>query len=342
MQQTNQKLITFCVPSYNSAAYLNVAVDSLLKGGDDVEIIIVDDGSVDETGSIADDYALRFPGIIKAVHQSNGGHGEAINHALRLAEGLYFKTVDSDDWVDESALKTVIADIKQKHGWADLYLTDYVYWQGYDQKGKTISYRYLFKHGFNVGWDQIGNMKLSTNITIHSAMFRTSVLRASNAPLPPHTSYEDNYYVYAPLFLTQKITYVPVALYQYLIGRSGQSVEEETCLRKYRDFLSVSRLVFMYADITSLRKKDKGLYRVAYHHLLLNMILAVVWTRLRNDKEAAENLKKFWVELKINNPRQYQKIYYRSLCAFLLTPGKLGNFSVKVNYRIAHAVVKFN
>ncbi len=57
-------------------------VESLLPGGDRVEIIIVDDGSKDDTGAIADEYAAKYPEIVKAVHQENRGHGGAINHAL--------------------------------------------------------------------------------------------------------------------------------------------------------------------------------------------------------------------------------------------------------------------
>ena len=79
------KLITFAVPCYNSAAYMRHCADTLLTGGDQVEIILVDDGSVDETGAIADEYAQRYPNIVRALHQPNGGHGEGVNQGLRNA-----------------------------------------------------------------------------------------------------------------------------------------------------------------------------------------------------------------------------------------------------------------
>ena len=98
------KLLTFAIPCYNSENYMRHCIDSLLPGGEDIEIIIVDDGSTkDRTAEIADEYEKKYPGIVRAIHQENGGHGEAVNCGLRNATGLYFKVVDSDDWVDQEA-----------------------------------------------------------------------------------------------------------------------------------------------------------------------------------------------------------------------------------------------
>lgn len=95
------KLITFAVPCYNSAAYMEHCVDTLLQGGSDIEIILVDDGSTkDDTPAICDRYQEQYPDIVRAIHQPNGGHGEGVNQGIRNARGVYYKVVDSDDWVD--------------------------------------------------------------------------------------------------------------------------------------------------------------------------------------------------------------------------------------------------
>ena len=99
------KLLSIAIPCYNSEAYMEKCIESLLKGGEDVEILVVNDGSSDRTAEIADAYAEKYPTIIKAVHQENGGHGEAVNAGIRNATGLYFKVVDSDDWVNEEAMQ---------------------------------------------------------------------------------------------------------------------------------------------------------------------------------------------------------------------------------------------
>ena len=102
------KLLSFAIPCYNSEDYMEHCIESILPGGEDVEIIIVDDGSKDRTAEIADRYAEKYPTIVKAIHQENGGHGEAVNTGLKNATGIYFKVVDSDDWVDHDAYVAVL------------------------------------------------------------------------------------------------------------------------------------------------------------------------------------------------------------------------------------------
>ena len=126
----NQKLLTVTVPCYNSQDYMRNCVESLLVGGERVEIIIINDGSRDDTGKIADEYAAKYPTIVKVVHQENGGHGEGINQGLANATGKYFKTVDSDDTL--SADFPAFLDALEKcdaEGGIDLAVTNYYYVQ---------------------------------------------------------------------------------------------------------------------------------------------------------------------------------------------------------------------
>ena len=80
------KKITFTVPCYNSEEYMERCIDSLLVGRDEVEIIIVNDGSTDKTGSIADNYAKKYPNIVRVIHKENGGHGSGVNRGLKEAK----------------------------------------------------------------------------------------------------------------------------------------------------------------------------------------------------------------------------------------------------------------
>lgn len=124
------KLLSFAIPCYNSKDYMEHCIESILPGGDDVEIIIVDDGSKDETAAIADRYAAEYPDIVKAVHQENGGHGEAVNTGLKNATGKYFKVVDSDDWVDLESYKKILdklREFEQENTQIDMLLANYVY-----------------------------------------------------------------------------------------------------------------------------------------------------------------------------------------------------------------------
>ena len=107
------KTLSIVVPCYNSAAYMDRCVQSLLLGGSDVEIILVDDGSKDKTPEKVDNYQARYSGIIKAVHQENGGHGQAVNTGIEHATGHYVRVVDSDDWLDGKAFPKVMEFLRK-------------------------------------------------------------------------------------------------------------------------------------------------------------------------------------------------------------------------------------
>ena len=125
------KLLSVAIPCYNSAAYMRKCIDSILVGGDRVEILIIDDGSQkDDTLAIAREYEERYPGICRAIHQENGGHGEAVNTGLKNAEGIYFKVVDSDDWLDRKVFLSVLdrlEEFTEKEKELDLFICNFVY-----------------------------------------------------------------------------------------------------------------------------------------------------------------------------------------------------------------------
>ena len=340
--EKSPKLITFVIPAYNSAPFLHYAVDSLTSFGDQIEVLIIDDGSKDDTGAIADDYAKTYP-FIRTIHQPNGGHGEGINHGLREAKGLYFKVLDSDDWVEEAALRKLLCAIKKDQGTVDLYLTNYVYWQGRNHRGQVIDYRYLFKHHRTSGsWKDIRAFRYRSNITLHSAMYKTEILRKSGVDCPKHVSYEDNYFIYAPMPFVQKLAYVDADFYQYLIGREGQSMENNTCIRKYKDFIIDGEKIFDAADLTKIHKENRPLFKAMYHHLILNFVMVPTFARLNGTPEAKEELNGFWAYCKKGNPRLYRFIRWHFAVISLTMPGKAGVKAVKLDYKFAHKLVKFN
>ena len=124
------KLLSIAIPCYNSQDYMEKCIESLLVGGEEVEILVVDDGSSDRTAEIADAYAAKYPTIVKAIHQENGGHGEAVNAGIRNATGLYFKVVDSDDWVNKEAYIRILEtlyELLRGPQTVDLLISNFVY-----------------------------------------------------------------------------------------------------------------------------------------------------------------------------------------------------------------------
>ena len=120
------------------------------------------------------------PNVIRAIHQENGGHGEAVNTGLRNATGAYFKVVDSDDWVDPKAYKEILTLLKQmltEHRQLDMLISNFVY----DKQGasfkKVMNYRSVLPQNEIFTWDQIGHFKKGQYILMHSVIYRTQMLR---------------------------------------------------------------------------------------------------------------------------------------------------------------------
>ena len=176
------KLITFTVPCYNSAAYMDHCIETLLPAGEEAEIILVDDGSKDDTGKIADAYAEKYPTIVRVIHQENGGHGEGVNQGIRNATGMYFKVVDSDDWLDDDALAKVM-DVLRAQAAAekpvDLVMANYVYEHVADNTRNIVDYTGILPEGRVFKWSEIGHFPPNKNILMHSVIYRTEVLRKS-------------------------------------------------------------------------------------------------------------------------------------------------------------------
>ena len=209
------KYISFAIPCYNSEEYMEHAIESILKGGEDVEILIVNDGSKDRTSEIAREYERKYPTIVKAIDKENGGHGDAVNTGLRHATGLYFKVVDSDDWVDESSLMKILDTLHmlvEQNKMVDMLVSNYVYEKVGAKRKKVIHYQNVMPEEKIITWRDMGYFRIGQYILMHSVMYRTELLRMCRLELPKHTFYVDNIYVYYPLPHVKSFYYVNVNL----------------------------------------------------------------------------------------------------------------------------------
>ena len=185
------KLLTIAIPCYNSAAYMERCIESLLPGGEEVEILIVDDGSQkDNTAEIADQYEKNYPGICRAIHQENGGHGEAVNTGLRNAQGIFFKVVDSDDWVNGEAYREVLNTLRRfahENQRLDMLLTNFVYEKQGAKRKAVMNYRTAIPKDELIDWSSVRMFMLGQYILMHSVVYRTELLRGCGLELPKHT-----------------------------------------------------------------------------------------------------------------------------------------------------------
>lgn len=295
------KLITFAVPCYNSAAYMDHCVRTLLTGGDDIEIILVDDGSTkDDTPAICDRYQAEYPDIVRAIHQENGGHGEGVNQGLRHAQGMYYKVVDSDDWLDEAALKAVLDKLRAFAGAEqplDLFIANYVYEHVEDNTQKVMKYTNVFPEGRVFTWNEIGRFRPSQYLLMHSVIYRTEMLRACQLELPKHTFYVDNIFVYQPLPYVKSMYYMDLDLYRYFIGRADQSVNESIMVKRVDQQLRVTRHMIDCQDLDEL-KDQKRLHAYMVHYLSVMMAVSDIFLLLDGSDEAKAKRTGLWQYLK--------------------------------------------
>lgn len=332
------KYISFVVPCYNSQDYMEKCIDSLLIGKEDVEIIIVDDGSTDKTGKIADRYQKKYPTIVKAIHQLNGGHGEGINTGLKHATGKYFKVVDSDDWVDKKAYKEILKKVKKID--ADLIVMNYVYTYTDGRENQTINFSNVFKNNEVITWDQIGKFKLTQYLSLHSMMYKKSVLDEAKIDLPKHVFYEDNLFIYLPLPYTKSIYYLDVDFYQYFIGRADQSVQEPQLIKRSSHQVLVTKEICNKYDLDTI--ENKKLRKMMYRECVFVMTIGVIFSRLAYNEEGEKQYLELWESIKKSNPKLYKKMKHFTMASMVSFKGKFGRFLSIKGYRLAHKLVKFN
>lgn len=337
------KLITFAVPCYNSESYMRHCVDSLLEGGEEVEILIVDDGSKDGTAEIADEYASKYPTIVRAIHQENGGHGEAVNTGLLNATGYYYKVVDSDDWVNKAAYQDVLEVLRKmvrENISLDMLLSNFVYEKQGARRKKVMSYRNMFPQDEVITWDDMRFLKKSQYILMHSVIYRTELLRECGLKLPKHTFYVDNIFVYQPLPYVKTIYYLDVNFYRYFIGRGDQSVNEKVMIGRIDQQIRVTHIMLETYNVWKIENKKLRKYMMNYLDIMM-MVSSILLIRSGTD----ENFKKkqeLWKYLKNLDRKLYRKLRYSIMGRSSNLPGRGGRKVSIMAYQIVRKFYGFN
>ena len=337
------KYISFAIPCYNSAEYMEHAIQSILPAGEDVEIIVVNDGSKDETAEIAARYEKEYPTIVKAVNKENGGHGDAVNVGLDHATGLYYKVVDSDDWVDEEALFKILDVVKsfvEQKKEVDMVISNYVYEKVGMEHKKVIHYRNVLPQNEIFRWDDIGRFHLDQYILMHSVLYRTELLKLCQLRLPKHTFYVDNIYVYYPLPHVRTLYYIDVNFYRYYIGREDQSVNEKVMISRIDQQLFVTRSMI---DMYQLKKiKSKKLRKYMLNYLAIMMTVSSILCIRSKNPENLRKKRELWQYLKDRDGKTFLRIRYGILGQTMNIPGRPGRKISSMAYSVARRLIGFN
>ena len=339
------KLLTLLVPCYNSQDYMEKCIQSLLPGGDELDILIVDDGSHDRTGAIADAFVRDYPDRVRVIHQENGGHGAGLNTGIANALGLYFKTVDSDDRLDPDALRSMLDLIRSYAGQEtipDLIVNDYVYDTADKQAVFGVTYHHVMQPGRLMTWDTVHHFPIWKQFMIHSLTYRTQMLRDMHLVLPVHTFYEDNIYIYRPLPWVKTISYLHKPLYGYFIGRPDQSVHDDVILRRLDQCTSIAEQMITSYTLDELNKLPRHL-----RNYMLNNASGQLFTtsalQFIDGHERGEKMNQhMWQTIYDYDPALYKALRHNLLGMTTVLPGKLGKKLLVWAYRIGRRAIQFS
>ena len=293
------KLLSIAVPCYNSEGYMERCIKTLLKGGDEVEILLINDGSTDGTAEIADSYQEKYPDIVRAIHQPNKGHGGAVNTGIENATGKFFKVVDSDDKLNTKVYDQVLDVLRgfAEDDGLDMLISNFVYDKEGVRRKKIMQYRSSIPRDRIFTWHEARRFKKGQYILMHSVIYRTEILRQCGLQLPEHTFYVDNLYVFQPMPYAKHMYYLDVNFYMYFIGRDDQSVNETVMISRLDQQTRVNRLMFdYYADPATqeIISQEKPLQRYMYNYLEIITVVSSILAILSGTPEHLQMKDELW------------------------------------------------
>lgn len=229
-----EKILTITVPSYNVEKFLNQTLDSFIDERimNELEVLIVDDGSKDRTAEIGKEYESRYPQTFRVISKENGGHGSTINRGIAEAKGKYFKVVDGDDWVVTDGLVELIQRLKNCDA-------DYVFTNYYEVNDGTKAKKEVTFPPIRLNQEMpFAEIADETRISMHAIVIRTDILKQHKIRLDEHCFYVDVEYILYPIPYVEKVVYFDIFVYMYRLAQLTQSVSmqgyQETHAKSYR------------------------------------------------------------------------------------------------------------
>lgn len=254
------KILSIIIPSYNMEEFLPYCLDSVLGIADDyrktLEVIVVNDGSTDDTGRVAHEFKSRFPDSIVVIDKKNGNYGSCVNAALKVASGLYVKILDADDYVNtaefESLVKELYRQAAMKEQAADLVLSNY---RLVDNGGECIREITYGMSPFSGEFSAMSNVNQA--YAIHSLIYKTNCVKRIGYIQTEGVSYTDMEWTVEPLVSISTIRYVPLFVTNYRQGRNGQTMEDKTYAQKFQQVADVVlNMVSRYSKMRDFAVSD--------------------------------------------------------------------------------------
>ncbi len=227
-----EKILTISIAAYNMEKYLDETLSSCIiekKYMDDIEVLIINDGSTDNTIDIAKKYVQKYSNTFRIINKENGGYGTTVNVGIEEASGKYFKLLDGDDWFSTKALSQLIGILRNEK--SDLIITDYV--EKY-RAGKEVHKKIDSVYG------EVYSLKNRMFLLpMYAICYKTTILKNNAIKLEKRVLYTDTEFTVYPLFYVRTVSHYPLFLYKYRLGRSGQSVAKKSYCCHIEDIYKV-------------------------------------------------------------------------------------------------------
>lgn len=254
------KIITVVIPSYNVEQYLEQTLSSFVEKYilDKIEVLVVDDGSKDDTAIIGKRYEEQYPGSFRVISKENGGHGSTINRGIEEATGKYFKVVDGDDWVDTEGFTELVNRLGQCD--VDYVVTDY-YEVDDNTKEKTAKIFSELAKNEVLSFEEVAT---NTQIPMHALVIKTSILKDNRIRLDEHCFYVDVEYTLYPVPYVEEVIYYDIFVYMYRLAVVTQSVSMQG-FKKHIDnhLLVIEHLIDFLNDC-----KKKGVCQIKQDYII--------------------------------------------------------------------------
>lgn len=301
------KVLSFIIPSYNSEHFLDKVISSFLDPEvlDELDIIIVNDGSSDGTEAVAKMYCDMYPESIRLISQPNKGHGGALNTGCAAAKGKYLKVIDADDWIETQNLSAFLTGLKSCE--SDVVLTHH--YTRNISTGETKKWKsYSNSFGKSYSFDEImADWKsFDRSLTFHGITYNTAFYHRNGMQLSEHVFYEDHEFATVPCCYAESITPLDLYIYDYRIGDVQQSVSDENQLSRISHTAAVlDRLMEEYSHLTLPEKSaGRAYFCMKVQGLLLSYITTVML--VEKDKKKGRELGEQMMErFRVRMPETY-------------------------------------
>lgn len=301
------KLLTVIVPTYNVENYIKKNLSSFEIPAilEQLEVIVVNDGSTDGSVSIAEEFVKRYPDTYRIVHKKNGGHGSTINCGIREATGKYMKVIDADDWVLEEGMIHLMQCLNQTD--SDVVVSNF-YWYHHVTGKTSVEIREPFagvEYGKEYSFDKVCP---DMYIKMHAMTIKTDILKKI-PKIDEHCFYVDAEYVLFPVPYIETVTCIEDFVYMYRIGLPGQSMDINKMQRNEENFDRVLTRMLSYYE--ECRQKKMSDAKLQYMECFLGRLVASrfkIFLSYPRNKEVKQRMRKFNQTIKQNYPRVYGTI----------------------------------